>query len=74
MSVSIAIGSIVTLKSGGPRMTVSRILRNKAQCYFFDQHLLDDGDEYKPGQMIYGDWHSCVFPVAVLMVVDNEEQ
>lgn len=47
MADEIKPGDIVTLKSGGPKMTVSWIEEGSAYCQWFDPKMEPRGESYK---------------------------
>ncbi len=63
-SKKIEIGNVVTLKSGGPEMTVSDVNDDKAECVWFSRH-----EGLLPNSIQFGDRYSSWFPVSGLSFV-----
>lgn len=60
----IEVGSVVTLKSGGPEMTVAELNGVSTTCAWFARH-----EGLVPKSVQYGDRYVAVFPVDTLSLV-----
>lgn len=52
---AVNVGDIVVLKSGGPRMTVTEVGREKVRCKWFDEKKVLQNDFFVPGSLRLAD-------------------